>query len=150
MFEFFAQPVKTLAEVRNYNDLNSFVLMRGLQLGLNAIESNDLVYMEAARADIVAIRDAFIEIMNARYDYLTWYSFILYLNRKSKIMALDASGDLLAALDMFTTFDAQQYYAEYVKPLFGTMTEGQIMAHYATQLANVDKTIEDMRVALGR
>lgn len=151
MFDFFAQPtVKTLDEVRNFADLNAFVLMRGFQLGLNAVESNDLVYMEAVRADTVSLRDSLIEIMNNRYDYLTWYSFVMYLNRKSKIIALDASGDLAAAVDKFATYDGQKYYAEFVKPLFGTITESQIKVHYNTMLANIDKAIEEMRIALGR
>lgn len=150
MFDFFAQPVKSLEEVRNYTDLNSFVLMRGFQLAQTAIENNDLVYLEAVRADTVALRDALIEILSNRYDYLTWYSFIMYLNRKSKIIALDASGDLAAAVDKFATYDAQKYYAEFVKPLFGTVTESQIKTHYNAMLANIDKAIEDMRIALGR
>lgn len=150
MFDLFTQPVKSLEEVRNFNELNTFVLVRGFQLAFDAVENNDLVYLEAVRADTVRLRDSIVEVINKRYDYLTWYSFTMYLNRTSKIVALDTSGDLLGAVNKFTEFDGQQYYNDYVKPLFGTLAENDVKTHYNAMLANLDQAIEAARIALGR
>lgn len=145
-----ANPVKTVDAIKNYDDLTAFILNRGNEMMMKAIQNNDLVYMEAMRADVIMVRDGAIELINARYDYLTWYSFAMYTNGKSKLIALDMSGDLKAAVVKFGQLDGQSYYEQYVKPLYESITEVELRMQYAQVLGIVDNCIEQMRVNLGR
>lgn len=151
MFDFIqANPVKSVDAIKNYEDLTSFVMYRGTEMAEKAIANNDLVYMEALRADTVMVRDAAIELMNARYDYLTWYSFMMYNNGKSKLIALDHTGDMKAVVAQFGKLDGQAYYENSVKPIYGTVTETELRVYYAQALTSIDSLIEMMRTALGR
>ncbi len=134
-----------LSQVTNYTELNAFVFARGTEMAIKADRDNDLVYMEALRADAKRVFEATIEIIENRYDYLTWYAFMVYINRISLLIPLDKSGDLAKCIDLFASMDGQAYFEETVKPLYNTPIE-VIKEGQAASLAMIDEVIGEMRV----
>lgn len=133
-----------LSQVTNYAELNTFVSIRGNEMAMKADRDNDLVYMEALRSDTKRVFETAIEIIENRYDYLTWYAAMAYVNRTSKLLPLDKSGELVKCIDLFATLDGQAYFENEVKPLYETpismIKEGQMAI-----LAMIDEAIDEMR-----
>jgi hypothetical protein len=145
MFKFTDTPVTNVADIHNYMDAMSFVMHFSTEMSDTAIRANDVAFMEALRADVVTSRDALVEILGKRYDYLTWFSFSNYTNHQIELLKFDQTGVLLQVMDMLAKFDGQKYYDTYVTPFYGVVSVDEVRAHYINELNNLDQAIELMR-----
>lgn len=132
------------SSVTGYAEVQKAVLDRGLEMAMAAIESEDLVYLEALRADTVTVMNFTIECVSNRYDYLTWLAGTSYINRTSKLVALDKTGDLVKAIDTMEKLNAEAYYHAEVVPILNTPLT-MLIAGKGEMIQGLDEAIADIR-----
>ena len=134
------------SSVTGYAEIQKAVLDHSVEMAIKAIEAQDLVYMEALRADTLTVMNFTIECVSNRYDYLTWVAGTSYINRTSKLVGLDKSGKLMKAMEMLETLNAEAYYHAEVVPVLNTPL-AMLIAGKAEMIQGLDEAIAEMRTA---
>ena len=132
------------SSVTGYADIQKAVLERSMEMAMAAIEAQDLVYMEALRADTVTAMNFTIECITNRYDYLTWVAGINYINRTSKLVNMDKTGDLRKAVEAMANLNAEAYYHAEVVPVLNSPLS-QLIQGKAEMVKNLDEVIAEIR-----
>jgi hypothetical protein len=133
-----------LSNVAGYAEIQRAIIAKAQDQASVAMMNNDLVYMEALRADTIAGLDFTIECIEKKYDYYTWFAGSNYISRTSKIVALDTSGELIAIFNRMETLDAHAYYEADVLPVMATPISILLQGR-AEILETLDDAIEYMR-----
>jgi hypothetical protein len=134
------------SSVTGYAEVQKVFLDHSIEMAAKAVEAQDLVYMEALRADTLTVMNFTIECVSNRYDYLTWVAGTNYINRTSKLVGLDKSGKLMKVIEMMEKLNAEAYYHAEVVPVFNTplvmLIEGK-----TEMIQGLDIAIAEMREA---
>lgn len=133
-----------LSNVAGYAEIQRAIIAKAQDQAAVAMMTNDLVYMEALRADTITGLDFTIECIEKKYDYYTWFAGSNYISRTSKIVALDTSGELIAIFNRMETLDAHAYYEADVLPIMATPISILLQGR-AEILETLDDAIEYMR-----
>lgn len=135
------------SQVTGYAEAQKLVLERSFDMISVAMANKDITVMEALRQDVKSAFDFTIEVINNRYDYLTWLAGSNYINRTSKMVKLDTTGEFKKLIERIELLDAQTYYHSDVVPLFTTSVTDLVKGRELF-LIELDEAIAELRKAV--
>lgn len=135
------------SSVSGFAEVQAALHKRGIEMAFEAIEANDIAYLYSMREDMVNVLNFTIECVEKRYDYLTWRAGSIYINRNSKLIQLDSTGEVKRLMDLCDGFDAQRYYEVEVTKHYNTPVD-LIRAGGNVIIEEIDGWIAELRKKL--